>query len=61
MMETFEQWMSSTLPDGHSVQDELRLLYLQIEQCFSTDNIDRRRLFLAVCRAIYANRANKYK
>ena len=55
----FEEWMMTVLPEGHRVQDEVRILYLDIERKISKfrEQFDRRELFLAVARTVYEHSA----
>ena len=55
MPATFEEWLHMQLPEGHTIQDELRVFYVNLEQSISQfrDQIDRRELFLAVARCVY--------
>jgi|LauGreDrversion4_2_1035121.scaffolds.fasta_scaffold798317_2 hypothetical protein len=55
-MLTFEEWLLAKTPEGHTHQDEVRHLYLQIEatvlRSFGSQ-VDRRKLFLSIARKVY--------
>lgn len=55
MPATFDEWMMTVLPEGHRVQDEIRILYLDIERKIFKfrEQFDRRELFLAVAHTVY--------
>jgi hypothetical protein len=55
-MLTFEEWLLAVTPEGHTHQDEVRHLYLQIEASLLRSfgsQVDRRKLFLSVARKVY--------
>lgn len=51
----FDEWMMTVLPEGQRIQDEVRILYLALEQKIYQfrEQFDRRKLFLAVARCVY--------
>jgi len=51
----FDEWMMTVLPEGHRVQDEVRVMYLALERTIFKfrEQFDRRELFLAVARCVY--------
>lgn len=54
-MLTFEEWMDEQTPDGQTHQDEIRNMFLAIEQNLSAfkSQFDRRQLFLQIAMAVY--------
>lgn len=56
MKPSFEDWMLTLVPDKtHTIQDEIRLLFLKIESIISDfeNQLDRQTLFFDIAREIY--------
>ena len=52
---SFQEWMHTLTPDGQQNQDEVRLVFLEIEEVLKNfkGQIDRYKLFLQIANCIY--------